>query len=435
VTAAADGWHRLHPLSPAVRVVRALVPLVLVFLTSLASGDLWNDVGHAIAFAVALAAGAVSWLVTRWRVEDGALRIERGLLRRSSLRYPLAQLQAIDVVRPGVARLLGLAELRLRMGGSTGGDARLSYLPLADAETLRDELLELARGRTAAPATGEAEEQRRPAWLDEQVLVSIPTPRLVVSLLLGGPVALALLAIVGLVVAAVLAPSVAGGVLGGGVAPLLGVAVAGWRRFNNGYGLRLSESPDGLQLHSGLVETTTETIPRGRVQAVRMTEPLLWRPLGWARLEVDVAGRQRRRGENRSEGSQLRAVLPVGPRGEALALLGRLVEDAPQPADPAPRRAALKSPLRYRHLAIAVSDRTVATRSGRLGVRTSWVPLAKVQSLRWVQGPVQRRLRLGGVHVDVAGPSLAAVLRDRDVEESRRQLDRLAELARAARRG
>lgn len=430
MTAAADGWHRLHPLSPAVRLVRALVPLLVVFVTSLASGDLWNDVGHAIAFAVALAAGAISWLVTRWRVEDGALRIERGLLRRSSLRYPLAQLQAIDVVRPGVARVLGLAELRLRMGGSTGGDARLAYLPLADAETLRDDLLELARGRAAAAA---AEEQRPPAWLYEQVLVSIPTPRLIVSLLLGGPVTLAVLALAGLVVAAVLAPSVAGGVLGGGAAPILGVVVAGWRRFNNGYGLRLSESPDGLQLHSGLVETTTETIPRGRVQAVRMTEPLLWRPLGWARLEVDVAGRQRRRGENRAEGSQLRAVLPVGPRGDALALLDRLVEDAPQPSDPPPPRARLKSPLRYRHLAVAVSDRTVATRSGRLGVRTSWVPLAKVQSLRWVQGPVQRRLRLGGVHVDVAGRGVGAVLRDRDVEESRRQLDRLAELARAAR--
>jgi putative membrane protein len=433
VTPAADDWHRLHPLSPAVRIARTLAPLIVVFLISLGSGDLWNDVGHVIAFVLALTAGAVSWLVTRWRIENGALRIERGLLRRSSLRYPLAQLQAIDVVRPGIARLLGLAELRLRMGGSTGGDARLSYLPLADAERLRDELLDLSHGRTAQPEA--PEEGRRPAWLDEQVLVSIPTPRLVVSLLLGGPVSLAVLAIVGLAVAAVLAPSVAGGVLGGGAAPILGVVVAGWRRFNSGYGLRLSESPDGLQLHSGLVETTTESIPRGRVQAVRMTEPLLWRPFGWARLEVDVAGRQRRRGENRAEGSQLRAVLPVGPRDEALALLGRLVEDAPQPTEPPPRRARWKSPLRYRHLAIAVSDRTVATRSGRFGVRTSWVPLAKVQSLRWVQGPLQRRLRLGGVHVDVAGRSVGAVLRDRDVDESRQQLDRLAELARAARRG
>ena len=64
--------------------------------------------------------GLVSWLVTRWRIEDDDLRIETGLFRRQSLRFPLAQVQAIDVVRPGLARLLRLAELRLRMAGPTG---------------------------------------------------------------------------------------------------------------------------------------------------------------------------------------------------------------------------------------------------------------------------------------------------------------------------
>ena len=43
-------------------------------------------------------------------------------------------------------------------------------------------------------------------------------------------------------------------------------------------------------MHSGLVALTAETIRPGRVQAVRMVEPMLWRPFGWCRLEVDVAG-------------------------------------------------------------------------------------------------------------------------------------------------
>src|SRR4029079_9274850 len=72
--------------------------------------------------------GFVSWLVTRWRIDGDDLRIETGLLKRQSLRYPLAQVQAIDIVRPGLARIVKVAELRLRMGGATGGTARLAYL-------------------------------------------------------------------------------------------------------------------------------------------------------------------------------------------------------------------------------------------------------------------------------------------------------------------
>jgi putative membrane protein len=64
---------------------------------------------------------------------------------------------------------------------------------------------------------------------------------------------------------------------------------------------------------------------------------------------------------------------------------------------------------------------------------TSWVPLAKAQSLRRTQGPVQRRLRLASVHLDTAGRSVHATLRDRDVAEADEALGVLIGLARAAR--
>jgi putative membrane protein len=76
----------------------------------------------------------------------------------------------------------------------------------------------------------------------------------------------------------------------------------------------------------------------------------------------------------------------------------------------------------------------VATTSGRLRKISCWVPLEKVQSLRRVEGPVQRRLRLASVHVDTAGRAVHATLRDRDAGEATEALDELAELARAARR-
>ena len=62
------------------------------------------------------------------------------------------------------------------------------------------------------------------------------------------------------------------------------------------------------------------------------------------------------------------------------------------------------------------------------------MPLEKVQSLRRVQGPVQRRLRLATIHVDTAGRSVHAALRDRDVAEADAALEDLIRLARAARR-
>ncbi len=99
-----------------------------------------------------------------------------------------------------------------------------------------------------------------------------------------------------------------------------------------------------------------------------------------------------------------------------------------------PRRVLAKSPLRYRFLAWGMSDDAVVTVSGRLRRVTVWVPLEKVQSLRLVEGPVQRRLGLASVHVDVAGRALHGTLRDRDRAEAWSALRGLGDAARVARR-
>jgi putative membrane protein len=235
-------------------------------------------------------------------------------------------------------------------------------------------------------------------------------------------------------VVALVSPAAAAAIVSSSVVAILAVVTGVWRRFNGDYGLTVTQAPDGLRLRSGLVQTSAEVIPHGRVQAVRMVEPILWRPWGWARLEVDLAGRQRRKGENRAESKQLRAVLPVGGRTEALDLLERLVPGAPAPADPPPARARWKSPLRFHNLAVARTDGLVTTRTGRLGRVTVWVPLERAQSLRRVEGPLQRRLGLASVHVDAAGRALHATLRDRDRGEADAALGDLVALARAARR-
>jgi membrane protein YdbS with pleckstrin-like domain len=57
-----------------------------------------------------------------------------------------------------------------------------------------------------------------------------------------------------------------------------------------------------------------------------------------------------------------------------------------------------------------------------------------VQSLRRVEGPVQRLLRVATVHLDTAGKQVDAALRDVDGVGSLRDLERLTDLARSARR-
>ena len=424
-------WRRLHPLSPIVRGGRATIALGTVLLVSLLAGGRGSkdSTPELVIVGSIVALGFVSWLVTRWRIDGDDLRIESGVLRRQSLRFPLSQVQAIDIVRPGLARIFGLAELRLRTGGSSGDTARLAYLAAHEAEPLRDRLLTLATGARAHEGTAAPE----PAAL-EHVLTTVPTGRLVASVLISDVGILAEAVLVALIVTALLSPRAAAGVIGAGAVWIFAVLTPVWRRFNQEYRLSLAEAPDGLRLRSGLIALSAETIRPGRVQAVRMVEPLLWRALGWCRLEVDLAGKQRSKGEGQAERRPLRTVLPVGSRALAEELLERIVPDRPPVQSPPPRRALWKSPLRYRMLAWGRTGTCVATTSGRIRRVTVWAPLEKVQSLRRVQGPLQRRLRLATVHVDTAGRSVHAAIRDRDTAEADRALAELSDLARTARR-
>jgi putative membrane protein len=429
-----EGWQRLHPLSPVVRGGRATIAIGFLLLPIAFGGDTLSAATPQLVIVSILALGGlVSWLVTRWRIEDDDLRIETGLLRRQSLRFPLAQVQAIDVVRPGLARMFRLAELRLRMAGSSGGTARLAYVGEREVEPLRDELLALARGarhEEGAPAGPTDEEAARQ---EEEVLAVVATWPLVASIILESGWVIAILA--GLIAGFAVSPHTVAQVLGGsGFVLTLSLAAVLWRRFNQQYRLTVADGPDGIHLRGGLVALTAEVIRPGRVQAVRLVEPLLWRPLGWCRLEVDLAGRQRRKGEGEAQRGQLRALLPVGRRALGVELVDRLLPERPRDLSRPPRRVRFKSPFRYPALSWGRSETCVAATSGRLRRVTCWVPLEKVQSLRHVQGPVQRRLDLASVHVDTAGKGIHATLRDRDTAEAAAALADLTDLARAARR-
>ncbi len=429
-----EGWQRLHPLSPVVRGGRATIAVFFVLIPiAFGRGTLGNEIPEFVIVAAIALAGFVSWLVTRWRIEGDDLRVETGLLRRQSLRFPLAQVQAIDVVRPGLARMFRVAELRLRMAGSTGTTARLAYVAEHEVEPLRDQLLALARGARFDEELPATDSEPESAEAEQHVLTTVGTAPLVASILLENWWIVVVL--VGLLVGFALSPHQVGDLLGGGgFIWALTMVTFVWRRFNQQYRLTVAEGSDGLHLRGGLVALTAEVIRPGRVQAVRIVEPALWRPLGWCRLEVDVAGKQRRKGEGEAQRGQLHVLIPVARHAVGMELVDRLLPDRPRNLSPPPGRVFWKSPFRYRALSWGRSETCVATTSGRVRRVTSWVPLEKVQSLRHVQGPLQRRLRLASVHVDTAGRSVHAILRDRDAAEATRALEELTDLARVARR-
>ncbi|HUY56162.1 MAG TPA: PH domain-containing protein [Candidatus Nanopelagicaceae bacterium] len=422
-----EPWHRLHPLSPVVRIGRSFVGLVVVLALPYLSHPQGANSGDLFDLAVVVVAavgGLVSWLVTRWRVEDGTLQVDTGLLRRRTTRLPLSRVQSIDIVRPGLARVLGLAEVRVRTAGAHDGDARLAYVASEQADTIRAHLLALAHGLTADQAE-----------IQEVPLAVVRNRRLLVAVWLQGTTLVPLLLSATLLAAGLLAPTHAGrtSLLGvAGVAALVAAGVVG-RQLNSQLGYEVAQAPDGLRVRGGLVGTVVETIPVHRIQAVREVEPLWWRLLGWVRMDVDVAGRQRRQGEDRGASGQLRMLLPVATRAEAAALLAILFPEAVQPGSPPPSRARLKAPLSFHFLRAQVTPGMAGCATGRMRRVSTWIPLDKVQSVRWTQGPWQRRLRLATVHLDIAGHWVGLALRDRDAVEAQLFTRTLPDLCRTAR--
>lgn len=403
-TPLADGWVRLHPLTPLLRGGKfALVLFALLGQQGARGGFDGRTV--ALLFGVGIPAavllGYLAWRAMRYRVTGTELQVESGVLTTRSRRVPLARVQAVDVVRPFYARVLGLAELRLEVvGGGGDAEAPLAFLGEDDALRLRTRLLDLSAGRSLA------EDGAVVPPVPELVLVTVPTGTLVASLLLGPPAVVGGLLLLAVLVASAVDLETAGGLALGAVPVLLTVGSFTVRRLLSEYGFTVAESPDGLRLRHGLLDTRSQTIPAGRIQVVRVREPLLWRSFGWVRVEVDVAGYS-----GSTEQQVTGTLLPVAPRELAERLVARVLGAALPPVD---RRVDARSrwlaPLSWRRLGVGLDARHLVTTSGVLTTTTDVVPLAKVQSLRLLQGPLQRRLGLASLAADTAGRRLPGAL-------------------------
>lgn len=420
----------MHPLSP---VVRGWQPLAAVIVLGLQDGFEGAPIAvtSAVAIASAIVAGVYFWLawrVSRYRLEGTDLVVETGVAFKRSRRVPLARLQAVDVVQPLLARMLGLGELRLEVAGGKSSDATLAYLDMDVAREVRNDLLALAAGLRddvhAEPAPPEAL---------EAVVATTSAALLVASMLFSGFGAVFVLVSVGVVVAAIVSgePAVALGAL---PPVVLGMGSSIWAQFSKNFGTTVADSPDGLRIRRGLIETRSQTVPPGRVQGVVVQEPWLWRRIGWAKAAATVAGYGQR------ETTTSTTLLPVAD----LHVIDHVVRRVLPGIDwhhvalrSVPRRARWRAPIEAGRIAAGIGDerpeRVLVTRRGRFGQRTDIVPLARVQSVRMTQGPLQRRLRLASVHADLPPGPVRAQALHRDERDARGLLDALVAEAGAAR--
>jgi putative membrane protein len=422
----ASDWRRLHPLSPLLRAGRFVV-LVAAFLADeiadrLAVGGPWLSLLLLGAVAVGAVVAWWAWRSTRYRVTTEEVELRTGVLFRRYRRLPLARLESVDITRPLFARVFGLAQVRLEAVSDVGTEVRLSYLDDAAALRLRDEL-RAGAAPTDGPAPvpppgGDGSASGRALRLPTRELVlGILGSRLAVAWAVGLAGMVAILATMGPVQALAFGPAAA-------LAPV----VVGLVEFERQYGFTLRDSPGDLHISRGLLNELHQQVPAGRIQAVSVVEPLLWRPWRRARLVVDVAGY---RGGKSNEREHSSVLLPIAPLPVVLDVVERVRPGLRLDRVPyvrAPAAARWRVPVRWRAYAVAWDAHVAIVRRGLLRRRTDVVAHVKVQSLRVTQGPWQRALGLATLHLDTAG----AQIRARAPHRSRGEAERLAWASREA---
>ncbi|WP_213816738.1 PH domain-containing protein [Glaciihabitans sp. dw_435] len=503
-----DGeWHFLHPATPLLRGGIAFIAILGVVIANLRERlidlvfdgsssyegdpiDYVVDKGYvgiallvvAVVLIVLIVVFYLSWRMHTFRITNEVVEVRSGILFRTNRRGRLDRIQGINIVRPFFARLFGAARLEINVAGQDA-NVQLAYLSSSNADALRRDILSLASGTRAAEKARDAPaaaaglggllDQRvgellapelDPSTAPPESVVKMHTGRLVGSILLSDTTLVFLLIIAGAITALTLTgePFLIIGML----PVLLGLGSFLVRRFTKSLRYSIADTPDGVRVGFGLLTTSNETLPPGRIHSVQVSQPLLWRPAGWWEVKVNRASQSSTKG---ADGQQNTTILPVGNLDDVTKVLGLILpglrvpsglgaadavaeiegDTAAVPADagqnvavPAdvsqnvallvrnglmsrggadgfvnsPRRAWPLRWFSWRRNGFALGPNLLLLRKGAVWRQLILVPEPRVQSIALKQGPLERALGLAAVHVDtVAGPitaHLGAIDRD-----------------------
>lgn len=464
-----DGeWHRLHPATPLLRGGLSLIiflgilfsifrdRLIAVFVPDEFDAEwnrdpfaefivtqlLWVTLGVIVLVLLLIALFWAGWRVHRFRITGDAVEVQQGIFVRKHRRAPLSRIQAINIQKPWFARLLGACKFEVQQAGNDS-NVDLNYLRSSVADALRYEILNRASGRSAADnerlaadrrraaAGGVVDEFLRPdaeiAHLAPDSLVRIPMQRIVLSSLLDGWIVWAVLYVIGTLVV------IFGFQQWWAIFAVLPAAIAffatGMRSLGAKLRYSIAATPDGIRLAYGLASTTTEILPPGRIFALQVKQPLLWRPFGWWQVTFTRAGRIKSDGTGQGgQNSQMASyLLPVGDLRDVRTVIGLVLPElahsplvdqglfgtAPDAFVVSPPHARIFRWFSLKRNGFFVHHAAFLLRTGRIWRSLQLVPAARVQSIAVQQGPIYGAARLARVqfHVPdtVLSPGIGAI--------------------------
>jgi len=464
--------QRLHPVGLLVGFVTGLPQLFFPIVAVIFGSGSRNrpELIPLVIFAVLLVSlffRWLAWLRTHYHIGDDDIRIERGIISRTTRSIPYDRIQDVSIEQKPLARLMGLGEVKFETGGGEGEDAKLSFVSVEEAERLRETIR--ARKTDSAPTVGGsntiAETDSLPVFtmpLQRLLTLGVYSFSLVIFAILGGLAQQFDFLLPGDVwdVRRWIGMAEENGVdirhidrtvqIGGAVAALaalvgIGVATGIVRTVVRDYGFRLDRTAKGFRRRRGLLTLTDVVMPVARVQtAVIETGPIRVRS-GWHALKfVSLAQESKEEGDHMvaplatlDEIAPIMAVAGIDPpaadslfrRGPLrwwfggiilLALAMAIATVATITFPGAPFRHAgwmLAVPLiflpmvwlQWRHSGWLVDDRQLYARENWWNRRLTIAPQVRVQSTKISQGPIARLFGLVTLHFGIAGGTLRFV--------------------------
>lgn len=463
---------RLHPLTlffAAWNAIRGfLIPiLAVVFLRRDTRGLGWVPMAGAIA-AVAVGWAMLKYFTFSYWITGGELIVRSGVLSRMERHIPLTRVQDVRLAQGPLHRLLRVVEVQIETAGGQGAEAKLSVLSHTEAARLREAIFARRILLAAGPPETMSDVPGPPPFGHRQLIRRVSVRELVLAGLTSNQVASGL-AVVFALVAFIddlidptdYGPRVAGAaeafekwlraggsstwalVAAGGVVlvMVLGLLISVTGSVLLFYGFELSLAGEDLHRSYGLFTRHASSLPRRRIQLLRVEEGLLRRMLRLATLRVNSAGSKPSEGETEKG---IDVLLPVVRRDEVASLLPVAFPEAAGQAEPDWKRVSRRAiwrgafkdtvlvlvltvtavlvkglagllvlllipavyalnVLAYRHLGYAKDAAFFRTRRGWLGRSTHVVPVRNVQAVTIRQNPLDRRHRVATVHVDTAG--------------------------------
>ncbi|MDR7328610.1 PH domain-containing protein [Corynebacterium guangdongense] len=427
--------HRLTPLLRFWTVILALLAVVVLNFAEMIAepaleffrgGDVAPlAVGLGVFVLACVCVWAVSWFwwkATGYELREEELALQRGVLSRQLRTARYDRIQAVDVVESVIARIFRVATVRVEIAGGASSAIEIAYLDRGVAEELRRELLGRVQSRPEEPAGAAGAVDRADEGLRVPLARALAGAGLQWSFLLG-------LAFTLFFLTSPLPTATA-------LAAVVGILPGLWAQIDASWKFTATHDTeqDLLNLSYGLADRRRQAIPLARIHGVRAYQPMLWRPFGWWRVTVTVAGY----GAESNKKSGTSRILPVGTREQAMDVLTVVTdlsreeletrarpEGHARPDFTSPTRARLVSPVDLSQQAVTMLGDVAITHTGRLSRSVAIIHTSHIQELTLRRGPLQQLLRLCSVRFDlVAGPVRMAG-HDLDVDEGHALLQRL----------